>query len=472
MHLGAECSLLTNLTNDPAGGTKADPLNASPLLQDLMVCLGDLIRRNEDQTSKPTLILLGDILELALADDKVAAMVFERFVEKAMEPGHELFGKIIYIPGNHDHHLWESARETQYVLNYLAHTRPQDPLENPWHTTNIFMDDDPNPPVPSFLLNGLLHRYDRLKDFNINTVYPNYGLRHGNRCVIFHHGHFVESIYQLMTTLKNLIFPERQDWPRRVWDLEAENFAWIDFFWSTLGRSGEFGKDVEIIYDKMLDENQFRKLVENLALGLARKYGISDDSLSGWLETEIAKMIIDGLVHNLVYPERTQTEQYLSQDAETGLQEYVNGPLKIQIEEEWQMRQHLYFPDEITFVFGHTHKPFEEPKTFPKIGNGVPVYNTGGWVVETLAPAAKHGGAVVLLNENLDVVSLRMYNEGNGAVNVEVHEQPLPGQDHSGFYTQITGRVQANQGLWDMFSQGVPNELRLRRKILQDKINS
>ena len=83
-------------------------------------------------------------------------------------------------------------------------------LKIPWHTTNIFMDDDPNPPVPSFFLNGLVHRYDRLKNFNINTVYPNYGLRQGQRFVIFHHGHFVESIYQLMTTLKNLIFPLQQ----------------------------------------------------------------------------------------------------------------------------------------------------------------------------------------------------------------------------------------------------------------------
>ena len=100
----------------------------------------------------------------------------------------------------------------------------------------------------------------------------------GNRCVIFHHGHFIESIYQLMTILKNLIFPQLEERTRKIWDLEAENFAWIDFFWSTLGRSGDFGKDVEIIYDKMQNETQFRKLVENLAISLAEKYG-----KTGWL---------------------------------------------------------------------------------------------------------------------------------------------------------------------------------------------
>ncbi len=308
LHLGAELSLLTRMT--PGG--QVDPTQPSLVLVELMKCLRYLISLNQDQSRKPTLILLGDILELALANDNVAAMVFKRFLELAVkENGELLFDKVYYIPGNHDHHLWESARETQYVQNYLAHTRPQDDLKIPWHTTNIFMDDDPNPPVPSFFLNGLVHRYDRLKNFNINTVYPNYGLRQGQRFVIFHHGHFVESIYQLMTTLKDLIFPlQQRPTEMKVWDLEAENFAWIDFFWSTLGRSGDWGKDVEIIYDKMLDETQFRTLVENLATGLAAKYGISSTDLGGWLESKITKKIVDALVHRLVYPER-QTEQLL-----------------------------------------------------------------------------------------------------------------------------------------------------------------
>jgi mRNA-degrading endonuclease YafQ of YafQ-DinJ toxin-antitoxin module len=473
MHLGAELSLLTSLKNDPqTGKPQVDPQSASPVLQNLVFCLADLIRCNEDQDSKPTLILLGDILELALANDNVAAMVFWRFIEIAMEPDHELFGNILYIPGNHDHHLWESARETQYVLHYLP---GKEVLEDPsWHATDIFMNDDPNP-VPSFFLTALLKRFKNLKDMDINTAYPNFGLMKGNRSVIFHHGHFIESIYQLMTTFKNLIFPDHKDLTRMVWDLEAENFAWIDFFWSTLGRSGEFGKDVEIIYDRMQDEAQFRNLVENLATGLAAQYGISDHNLLGWLGQTITKKIVDFVVHKLVYPER-KVDQLLSDDAETGLQDYVNGPLKLQIEKEWHHRQHLDFPDEITFVFGHTHKPFEAPKTFTKIGNGVPVYNTGGWVVETVKPAHVHGGAVVLLNENLDVVSLRMYNEADGLVDVpvevEVHEQPLPGNKNSSFFTEVNDRIQANQDLWDKFSQELPDELRVRRKILQDKINS
>ena len=44
MHLGAELSLLTGLKNDPATGKpQVDPQKASPVLQELVYCLRDLI---------------------------------------------------------------------------------------------------------------------------------------------------------------------------------------------------------------------------------------------------------------------------------------------------------------------------------------------------------------------------------------------------------------------------------------------
>ena len=468
MHLGEEDSLLTYV---PPGNTKADPYKESPVLRELVNCLRDLISRNDDQTRKPTLILMGDILELALTTDNLAAMAFERFLDFAMPPGHELFEKIVYIPGNHDHHLWESARETQYVLNYLAKKRPGEFLDVPWHTTNIFMEDDPNP-VPSFFLNGLLHRYEHLKNLDINTAYPNFGLMKGNRCVIFHHGHFIESIYQLMTFLKNLIFRKLESVQRKVWDLEAENFAWIDFFWSTLGRSGEVGQDVELIYEKIQNEEQFRTLLNNLAESLAEKYNIT--VLGDWVDSQVTKLIINGLVDKIVKTERTQADQPLSQDADLGLSTYVNWPLKMQLDAECKDR-HLLFPREVTFVFGHTHKSFEEVRIFEAyLGDGVPVYNTGGWVVDTVDPSPLHGGAVVLLNENLDVASLRLYNEAEDPrdYHVEVHEEPPPGKANSDFFLRLQGLVQPTQPPWSRFSQTVSEEVSIRAQNLKDRIST
>ena len=56
-------------------------------------------------------MLAGDVLELALADDEVAAAVFEQFTDLVVGD-HPLFAdEIWFVPGNHDHHLWETARE-------------------------------------------------------------------------------------------------------------------------------------------------------------------------------------------------------------------------------------------------------------------------------------------------------------------------------------------------------------------------
>src|SRR5262245_50193757 len=62
MHLGAENSLLTKLTTDCAD---TEPIKPSPALVQLVECLKSLISQN-DNGEKPTLILNGDILELAL----------------------------------------------------------------------------------------------------------------------------------------------------------------------------------------------------------------------------------------------------------------------------------------------------------------------------------------------------------------------------------------------------------------------
>jgi hypothetical protein len=39
------------------------------------------------------------------------------------------------------------------------------------------------------------------------------------------------------------------------------------------------------------------------------------------------------------------------------------------------------------------------------------VYNSGGWVVDTADTEPAHGGAIVLADEELNVVSVRMFNE-------------------------------------------------------------
>ncbi len=473
MHLGEEDSLLTNLK---VASPELDHTAPSPVMEQLVKCLRALVLENEDKTRKPTLILNGDILEMALATENQAAVCFDRFIELIMPQGNELFEKIIFIPGNHDHHLWESARETQYV-NYISKIDPNDiksgtkKLDPPWHTTNIFVENNPNR-VTAYFMTKLIQRFSHLKEAIITTAYPNFGLLNsdGKRCILFHHGHFVESIYQLMSTLKTLIFPDRQ-MPKHIWDIEAENFAWIDFFWSTMGRSGEAGQDIEIIYEKMQNSKELKKLLYNAVDGIAKKY-----DLPGWdfLTANAIKGLLDLAIDRISKGERKQADKILSDDANKGLFSYINGPMKEQILNELdKVRNISEMPTDVTFVFGHTHKPFEQDMNFKEIPNWTNVYNTGGWVVETEKPEPLHGGAVVLIDENLNATSLRMYNESEDANKylVTVKESIHPGEDNNLFHKRISGLVNPSATPWKEFSTAVARAVSVRAQNLKSRIH-
>jgi hypothetical protein len=464
MHLGAENSLLSNLTNDCSD---TDPRFPSPVLVQLVECLKNLILQNES-TEKPTLILNGDILELALTTDNEAAMVFERFIELIMPAqGERLFKEIVYIPGNHDHHLWETAREIQYV-NYISHSdkqkSPGSLLDIPWHTTKMFKPD----PVPAIFLNGIIQRYPHLTQEVVNTVYPNFGLisDDSSRCVIFSHGHFIESMYMLMSELRGLMFPNSKP-ANSIYTIEAENFAWIDFFWSTMGRSGDVGKDVELVYDKLQDDKALGKLVGNLVDGLDARY-----DLPGWdpLTNRVLKWLAHFALKAVKDRERcTPEEKDLSPDAEAGLKKYLEGAILDQIREE----RGGNIPPHATFVFGHTHKPLQRDYNYAGFRPGMRVYNSGGWVVDTVKCAPTHGGAVILVDENYDTTSLWMYTEKETPeeYQVTVHAATHPGAAENPFHQRILGLVKADQNPWKLFSESVANEVPKRYRNLQIHID-
>jgi hypothetical protein len=407
-------------------------------------------------------------LELALTTTNEALMVFERFMELIMPPGSELFERIVYIPGNHDHHLWEIARETQYV-EYLETLEPGKRLNIPWHTTRLFIEEATEQ-VPMYLLTKLVQRYPHLRKsgFAVHTAYPNLGLyrEDGSKCVIFHHGHYIEPLYQLMSGLKNLLFPERE-LPGQVWEIEAENFAWIDFFWSTMGRSGEAGQDIERIYEKMQDRDELKKLLAALAAGLAKRY-----DLPGWgdaMETKLLEWVLNRLADKFSGRERNFTERALSPDTEKGLWAYAKGPLREQILRERDENM----PDEVTLVFGHTHKPFQEDLNFRGYPQWVSVYNTGGWVVDTVEPEPLHGGAVVLVDEALNAVSLRMYSEEKdpGRYAVRVEQAAHPGEEPNPLYRQIASMVRAQDEPWRTFSMLAARTVSKRAQNLRARIH-
>ena len=319
MHLGEEDSLLTNLTRSH----KVDPTNPSPVMTGLVECLGDLILKANDGAEKPTLVLNGDILELALAYTNEAAMVFQQFVGLAMPRDKELFNGIIYIPGNHDHHIWEVAREIQYA-DYVE--RHGDMTEPPWHTTKMFVEGATNP-VPAYFLTRVIQKFQHLKDkkIGVTVAYPNFGVLDGERCVIFHHGHFTSSHYKQISHWMTWLF--KHEPPEEVEAIETENFAWIDFVWSLLLRSGKSGEKGRLIWKKIRDEAAHKKLISDLADRLAAVTDIP--GLPAWLDDNVYRWVFEKMFD--VFSGERGKPVVLSAEAEKGLRDYMEGPVRTQI---------------------------------------------------------------------------------------------------------------------------------------------
>ncbi|MEJ7766751.1 MAG: metallophosphoesterase, partial [Chitinophagaceae bacterium] len=444
MHLGAENSILTNLVT---GTYQTDTTIASPVMIKMVECLRDIIQKNEG-SQKPTLVLNGDLVELALTTTNNAAMAFERFLELAMpENGQLLFDNdIFFLSGNHDHNLWERSRNYGYI-EYLKTLQKGEAIKDEIHSTDMF-----NPQkVPENLLNALVQRYPHLRDVNVFATYPAHAIlsEDKQKCVIFCHGHYVESMYSLMTSLRSKIFPDRLK-PQTFEELEMENYAWVDFFWSTLGRSGAVGKDIDLIYDKIQDPSQVKMMIHNIALSFTDS---KRNKILNWAEKELLQEILMITVGRLATNERSEPEVVLTPDASAGLKQYM----ELFVMNQFKKELGDYVPPNVSFVFGHTHKPFQQLITYEGYKTAVKIYNSGGWVVDTMKQQPLHGGSVILVDEHFDVVVLQMYKEGK--YNITVEELQNVNEESCEFYKKLNSVIDMQSEPWSGFAKIVAEEV-------------
>ena len=340
-------------------------------------------------------------------------------------------------------------------------------MDPPWHTTNMFVEDAPNP-VPAYFLTKLVQRLPNLADSTVQIAYPNFGVldeNGGESCVIFHHGHLVEPLYRLVSNLRVMILESEE--PRLIGELEGQNFAWIDFFWSMMGRSGEASRDIELIYEKIRDGEQRDKFILRLADRLAE---ISDmPYVNSRLEDNVYKWVMKAIARKAC-GERGQTGHHLSRTTENGLRWYMEGPLREQILAE---RKEM-LPSRVSFVFGHTHKPFQERMNLQGYTEPVDVHNTGGWVVETTRPEPIRGGAITLIDEELNITSLRMYCEARNmsdySVRVGETSKSCGSTLPNPLSQEILDLVDPAREPWSTFSGIAAYEVSQRARVLGARI--
>jgi hypothetical protein len=263
-------------------------------------------------------------------------------------------------------------------------------------------------------------------------------------------------MYVLMSNLNRLMFG--RPLPNDVWKLEAENFAWIDFFWSSLGRSGEVGEDVNRLYDMLQSEKALERLVFTLSPAIAER--APGGRGRRWLTTRVVRDLLNHVARRAGRLERHHPSAPLSANARQGLQEYLASPLL------GQLRHEQPEVPSTTFVFGHTHKPFEERLAIPGFPSPVEVANTGGWVVDTLERSPFQGAAAVVVDESLDVASIRLYNQEATATDYAVRVVPVS-HDQGALARRLTEVVRPEAGPWRALSDSAAQAVGERHRVLQ-----
>jgi hypothetical protein len=156
----------------------------------------------------------------------------------------------------------------------------------------------------------------------------------------------------------------------------------------------------------------------------------------------------------------------LSPHAEEGLLTYLGGAVATQSAAE------IGHPDDVTFVFGHTHKPFIESRTTPAFAAPVEVVNTGGWVVDTPQLNPLKGASLILIDDQLNVASIRCYTEGESASSYRLRIDPVNSTGPNELVDELRDTIDPDRDPWAQFAQAIQSAVGDRGRQLADRLRS
>lgn len=397
LHLGAPTSLLTDtpaVAGEPAR-------SAAPLRDAFADAFAKTLAALGPQApsgAAPGLLLLGDIFDMSLGTPRSSIETFDKLLKSLAANGaREQLGPCAFLPGNHDHELWTVSRLTRMVGDEVGDASYA-------HTTPAFARPESQPRA------ALIDKVLRDNGFaGASTFYPNMGLMSADadRTVIFHHGHFIESIYRAMSTLTAML-GGRPEISLDAESLERQNASWIDFLWSTDGDDGRLGGEIMVAHDALLTGRDDIRIQHGLADILARKIAASlplpDTAQAREGTKTAARAIVDSVLGDYGQMERFSYQHVLGADGLAGLKSYLSGTVRKQIAQERPGAE----PGELSFVFGHTHKPFEQRLNVPGCTVPPAVYNTGGWNMDTPMFGTRLGASALFVDSELNLAALRL----------------------------------------------------------------
>ena len=339
-----------------------------------MLQLLDSTLASHNAESIPYLILLGDIFDVAVHEASDAFNLAHSFFNTPLYNGRSFisfFDTVIYLPGNHDHHVWKMLQEEYYIRERLS--QGQEALPFPHRGIKI-LDLGAGSAIKALdenlieemaggnFISYLLSDNQKAVHISYPNLYISYvnGNQNGGICVT--HGHFFEPNWNKDTALVKF-FPDVNRMPDYFKNIEKYNAPFTEFSdYSIAQVNDEFT-------DQLTDagfQDPSKNIVEEygrIGLYLAREYP------SFFPLDTVAKKLTD--VEKLQRHPR-QVFPYLQQT-------------------QLEMAKNNMSFDQL--VYGHTHVPcFRQIRPFKDFaGSNITaeaawlekallIHNTGGWV--------------------------------------------------------------------------------------------
>ncbi|GEM_PF-730287 len=332
------------------------------------------------------LIINGDFLELAITGHDAIYRDVKSFFSILSEAGP--YDRIVYIPGNHDHHFWRSLVELMNIDGNILKgiDPPGRELYLYCFVDARFSSKDKN--LPYEIMLSRLWPEDK-EPPEIVVKYPHHLVRiEGNdgkeQCYLFTHGHYLESLFKPVNFLIR---------PALLEELEAFNNIWLEAFNYNIGHAGKLSvKAIELLESYQKREKEAK---ETVLLLLKKSYEFLKDVLKlRWPKTLLLKHSLKLLFKKITFESKSglfdvSIDEPLKESIAHYIAKYVLHRYKRGKAGEYYFPRDTDIPTPFTFVFGHTHRPIrEEDRNYAKVfvqGNIYPLLNTGGWIRSVLA---------------------------------------------------------------------------------------
>jgi Calcineurin-like phosphoesterase len=475
LHLGAPDSVLTEIGED---GQVVKHVACETLVNFSSALRATVQRLRADGpagAALPTLVLLGDILDLGLSPMGQVAREFGQFIDNLFPPGSPpVFDKkVLMIPGNHDHHLWRMAQDKDFLSSLENGHIREDLISH-----NRFSKDRPGSQLDCQMLTAIMRQRSDFKDSSVHIAYPNMCLiaPGGKRAIMMHHGHYIDPTYRLMSTIFQALNGE-PDAVLTAEDIERQNGAWVDFLWSDLGSAGAVGREAFSLYELMgsasASHAYAKKFSEQIEHRLFESVGISGKTplYKGITAGQLIRAGVQALLSRSAQGQRNNYLDVLPEGDLKDLVGYLNGPVKVDLTHALQESGYKNTkPEDIElgFIFGHTHKPFQREVIAQGFSKPVSVYNTGGWVMDMPTGSFTQGASAMFINSELDVAALRIFNDPVNGDMTEVNAQGIASMGGSGnpMVDALDAALKPNEPVWSKFSRSAKAKLQMQADLL------